>query len=76
MQSYFFRKIYLELNEAELCLPSLLVDQVVVVLGWDVERVTFLRVELKSRKFSTRSCEEELFLVCIQEQMHENRRIL
>ena len=45
-------RIYLELNEAELRLPGLLVDQVVVVLGWDVERVPLLCVELKTGDFS------------------------
>ena len=42
----------MELNEAELRLPGLLVDQVVVVLGWDVERVPLLCVELKTGDFS------------------------
>jgi len=37
----------LELYEGELGLPGLLVDQVVVVLRRDVERVALLRVELR-----------------------------
>ncbi len=37
---------HLELYEGELCLPGLMVDEVVVVLGRDVEGVTFLGVEL------------------------------
>merc|ERR1712014_325914 len=38
--------IILELNKTELSLPRLLIDQVVVVLRRDVERVAFLRIEL------------------------------
>ena len=38
---------YLELNKTELSLPRLLIDQVVVVLRRDVERVAFLRIKLK-----------------------------
>ena len=37
---------YLELNKTELSLPRLLIDQVVVVLRRDVERVAFLSCEL------------------------------
>ena len=42
---------YLELNKTELSLPRLLIDQVVVVLRRDVERVAFLRIELKWKAF-------------------------
>ena len=38
---------YLELNKTELSLPRLLIDQVVVILRRDVERVAFLRIKLK-----------------------------
>ena len=38
---------YLELNKTELSLPRLLIDQVVVVLRQDVERIAFLRIELR-----------------------------
>ena len=43
---------YLELNKTELSLPRLLIDQVVVVLRRDVERVAFLRIELKWKVFT------------------------
>ena len=43
---------YLELNKTELSLPRLLIDQVVIVLWRDVERVAFLRIELKWKAFS------------------------
>ena len=43
---------YLELNKTELSLPRLLIDQVVVVLRRDVERVAFLRIELKWKAFT------------------------
>ena len=42
---------YLELNKTELSLPRLLIDQVVVVLRRDVERVAFLRIELKWKAY-------------------------
>ena len=44
------QKIYsfiIYLDEREFCLARLLVDEVVVVLGRDVERVALLRVELR-----------------------------
>lgn len=40
------RSIVLELDERQLCLTSFLVNEIVVVLGWDVEGVAFLGVEL------------------------------
>ena len=39
----------MKLDQRQLSLPSLLVDQVVVVLGRDVERVPLLSVELEER---------------------------
>jgi len=38
--------IILELDQGQLSLPGLLVNQVVIVLGWDVEGVSFLGIEL------------------------------
>ena len=46
------QKIYsfiIYLDEREFCLARLLVDEVVVVLGRDVERVSLLSVKLEER---------------------------